>query len=166
MVAVLAILAISLFVVFLLVLDINSKVLLPEIIQEYGNSFLTLDNLGSYLSVMTGIVALLFPISLSIISDAKGEYFNSEEVSTIVFKHWTYIGLKVIIGLMIIVTIVSFFNVVHSFFLILTFLIIIGSLVFLFFFFKRLEKIIRDFSLLVRQEEKRVINELIGDGEN
>ena len=85
-IAVLTVLVISLLVVVLLLWDINSKVILPEII-EYTESILTQQNIGAYLSVLTGIVTLLFPISLSIISDSKGKYFNSQEVTSIVFKH-------------------------------------------------------------------------------
>lgn len=152
-IAVLTVLVISLLVVVLLLWDINSKVILPEII-EYTESILTQQNIGAYLSVLTGIVTLLFPISLSIISDSKGKYFNSQEVTSIVFKHWTYKGLKWILGVLIFLTIISFFNIVNKFFLIIIFILMAGSLSFLFFFFKRLEQVIRDFSLLVRDQEK------------
>lgn len=162
-IAVLAVLAISLLVIALLLWDVNSKVMLPEIIES-TESVLTQENIGAYLSVLTGIVTLLFPISLSIISDSKGKYFNSQEVTSIVFEHYTYKGLKVILGVLIFLTIISFFDVINKFFLILTLMLIVGSLFFLFLFFQRLEEVIRDFSLLVRDQEKSKIDKLLGNG--
>jgi hypothetical protein len=155
------VLLLSLSIVALLAWDINSQVVLPELIQKAKDWSLNGENIGSYLSVLTGIVAFLFPASLHIISDSKGDNFNSQEVTEIVFNHWTYNGLKWILGSLVALTIASFFDLSDSFLLILILIVMAISLVFLFFFFKRLEIIMEDFSLLVRKVEKKKIEEIL-----
>lgn len=159
--AVLMVLLLSLSIVAFLAWDINSNVILPEVVKEMSEWALKPDNIGSYLEVMTGIVAFLFPVSLQIISDSKGEDFNSKEVTEVVFAHWTYRGLKWVLGSLVFLTIASFYDLADSFFLILIFFVMAFSLVFLFFFFKRLETIMEDFSLLVREKEKDKIEEML-----
>ncbi|WP_458333021.1 hypothetical protein [Peijinzhouia sedimentorum] len=160
---VLGILSISLLVVAFLVWDINSKDV-TEIVEESSKSALSSANIGSYLSVLTGIVAFLFPVSLSIISDAKGKYFSSQEVTTIVFNQRGYFGLKVILGILILTTFASFWTPLPIWATIILLIVIIGSLGFLFYFFRQLEGIISDFSQLVREEEKSKINRLLKNG--
>ncbi|MBY5950545.1 hypothetical protein KUV23_06145 [Algoriphagus marincola] len=164
--ATLIVLGISLIVVALLAWDINSKMVLPEMLKSADFLHLVGDEIGTYLEVLTGIVALLYPISLSIISDAKGDYFNSEEVTTVVFKHWTYKALKWILGLLVFLTVLSFFKIENQILLFVILLVMTISLTFLFLFFKRLEKVIRDFADLVRKEEKSNIQKILRDGQN
>lgn len=162
LIAVLAVLALSLLVVAFLIWDVNSsQVILPEVAKEAGKWVLSGDNIGSYLSVLTGIVAFLFPVSLQIISDSKVNIFNSQEVTEVIFKHWTYRGLKWVLGLLVFLTIASFFDLNGSFFLIIILFVMALSLIFLFFFFRRLEVIMQDFSLLVRKEEKERIEDML-----
>jgi len=163
-VAVLAVLALTLLILFFLIWDVNSKVLLPELVQDFETFTLTHENIGSYLEVLTGIVALLFPISLSIIADAKGKYFSSEEVTTVVFQQKEYRGLYFVLATLLILTFASFWDPLPQWIIFLILIVMIGSLAFLFFFFRKLEKIISDFSLLVRDEEKSNIKKLLGNG--
>lgn len=166
MVAVLAVLAISLLVVAFIVWDINSNVILPEVVEKYIKLSLSDENVGTYLEVLIGIVALLFPISLSIITDAKRKYFSSQEVTSVVFKQWEYKGLYFILFVLIGFTFVSFWEPIPKWVLFIMLLTITGSLIFLYFFFKKLEEIISDFSLLVRKEEKTKINNLLRNVKN
>lgn len=161
MVAVLGTLAFTLLVFVILLWDLNSRVILPAIIQEMGTYSLTDKNIGTYLGVLTGIVALLFPISLSIISDSKGKYFSSQEVTEVMFKQCEYKGMYYLIVLLIALTIVSFWEPLPKLLIVLMLIAMIGSLVFLFFFFRKLEDVISDFSQLVRKEEKSNIQKLL-----
>ncbi|MDR7128082.1 hypothetical protein J2X69_000410 [Algoriphagus sp. 4150] len=165
-VGVLAVLAISLLVLAILIWAVNSKVMLPEIVDKVSVWSLSADNIGSYLEVLTGIVALLFPISLSIISDAKGKYFSSQEVTSVVFEQCEYKGLYYVLSILVVLTFASFWDPLPKWFVILMLSAMTGSLGFLFFFFRKLEKIISDFSQLVRHEEKSNINKLLRNGKN
>lgn len=165
-IAVLAVLAISLLLLAFLVWDVNSKVMLPEIVEETSKWVMSGDNIGSYLSVLTGIVAFLFPVSLSIISDAKGKYFSSQEVTSVVFKQCEYNGLYYVLSVLLVLTFASFWGQLPQWFNFLMLLAMTGSLGFLFLFFRKLEKIISDFSQLVREEEKSNIDKLLRNGKN
>lgn len=166
MFAVLAVLAMALLILLFLVWDVNSKVMLPEIIQKIGTTTLTDRNVGSYLGVLTGIVALLFPISLQIISYAKGKYFSSQEVTSVVFKQCEYKGLYVVLFILFGFTFASFWEPLPKWVLIMMLCAICGSLIFLYFFFLKLEEIISDFSQLVREEEKRNIKNILSNGQD
>tara|TARA_R110002049_G_scaffold255637_1_gene431182 strand:- start:435 stop:953 length:519 start_codon:yes stop_codon:yes gene_type:complete len=155
-------LIVALSIVTFLVLGIASNS--TNVTLEESEILLSDKNLGTYIEVFTGIVALLFPISLAIVSDAKGKYFNSHEVTSVVFSHWSYRSLSVILGFLIISTIFSFFNLIPAWGLILVFIGIISSLIVLYFYFNRLEKVIKDFSQLVREKEKENIEKLLSDG--
>src|SRR5690606_25935114 len=157
--AVLAVLVISLTVVALLAWDVNSKIILPEIVQETSNWTLADGNIGTYLEILTGIVALLFPISLTIISDAKGKYFSSQEVTSVVFNQKEYKGLYFVLAFLLVLTIASFQDPLPVWFKFLMLLAMIGTLAFLYFYFKKLEKI-------VREKEKIKIDRLLGNGRN
>jgi len=166
LIAVLAVLAMSLLVVAFLTWDVNSQVILPEILEETSKWNLSGEYIGSYLEVLTGIVALLFPISLSIITDAKGKYFSSQEVTEVVFKQWEYKGLYFVLFILLAVTVASFWEPVEKWVLLLMLCAMTGTLIFLYFFFRKLEEVISDFSLLVREEEKSKIEDLVGNVEN
>lgn len=165
-VAVLAVLAMALLVLLFLIWDVNSKVILPDIIQKIGATTLTDKNVGNYLGVLTGIVALLFPISLQIISYAKRKYFSSQEVTSVVFKQCEYKGLYFVLFILIGFTAASFLEPLPKWVLLLMLFAICGSLIFLYFFFKKLEEIISDFSRLVRKEEKSNVNRILKNGRN
>ena len=163
-IGVLAVLAVTLLVVAFIAWDINSKVILPKIIKEASELSFSKENIGSYLEVLTGIVALLFPISLSIINDAKGDYFNSKEATSVVFNHWTYKSLKFILGFLIVTIALSFFYTLTKFWLFFIWLGMTCSLGMLFFYFKHLQKVIQDFSEMVRIKEKNIIETLLRNG--
>ncbi len=173
-VAVLAVLALVLLVLFFLVLEINSNFFPPEVVEIIYKieitkdvpGLITQENIGTYLEVLTGIVALLFPISLSIITEVKGKYFSSQEVTSVVFKQWQYKGLYVVLFILIGFTFASFWKTIQNWVLIGMLGSICGSLIFLFFFFRKLEEIISDFSKLVREKEKSKINDLLKNGKN
>lgn len=171
-VAVLAVLALVLLVLFFLVLEINSNFFPPEVVEilykieitkEFHGLF-TQENVGTYLEVLTGIVALLFPVSLSIISDSKGKYFDNKEVTEYVFSKIEYKGLYAVLILLIFMTVLSFINELPSWILIIMLFTMVISLSFLFFFFRNLEKIIGDFPQLVRESEKSKIDNLLENG--
>src|SRR5690554_5116899 len=46
--------------------------------------------ISGFIAIVTGLITILFPISLSIVSSNKTYYFNSKEISDVVFKHSTY----------------------------------------------------------------------------
>jgi len=153
-------------VIAFLAWDVNSKVMLPEIVEKFSDWSLSDENVGACLSVLSTIIALLFPISLSIINDAKGKYFSSQEVTSVVFKQYEYKGLYVILFVLITFTIISFWEPIPKWVLFLMLCVITGTLVFLYFFFKNLEKIISDFSQLVRKKEKSNIKKMLKDGQD
>lgn len=166
LVAVLAVLAMSLLVLAFLVWDVNTKMILPEIVKKTSDWIPNSDNIGTYLEVLIGIVALLFPISLQIISDAKGKYFSSQEVTSVVFKQWEYKGLYVVLFILVSFTVASFWDPLPMGVIWLMLFTITGTLVFLYFFFRKLEEIISDFSKLVRDEEKSNVNRILRNGRN
>lgn len=166
LVVVLAILAISLMVVTFLAWDINTKVMLPEIVEKVSKWGLSEGNIGACLSVLSTIIALLFPISLQIITEAKGKYFSSQEVTSVVFKQYEYKGLYIVLFILIVFTFVSFWEPIPKWVLFLMLCAICGSLIFLYFFFSKLEEIISDFSKLVRDEEKSNVNRILRNGQN
>lgn len=171
-VAVLAVLVLVLSVLFFLVLEINSNFFPPEVVEiiykiEITNEvpgLFTQENVGTYLEVLTGIVALLFPVSLSIISDSKGKYFDNKEVTEYVFSKTEYKGLYAILTLLILMTVLSFINELPSWVLVIMLFTMFLSLIFLFFFFRKLEEIIGDLPQLVRESEKYKIDNLLGNG--
>ncbi|SFB59779.1 hypothetical protein [Algoriphagus aquimarinus] len=163
---VLLVLFVSLTIIAFLAWDVNSKVILPEIVEKCSAFSLSDENVGTYLEVLTGIVALLFPISLQIINDAKGKYFSSQEVTSVVFKQREYKGLYAVLFVLITFTIVSFWEPIPKWVLFLMLCAITATLIFLYFFFKNLEEIISDFSQLVRKEEKSNIKKMLKDGQN
>lgn len=171
-VAVLAVIVLVLSVLFFLVLEINSNFFPPEVVEiiykieitkEVPGLF-TQENVGTYLEVLTGIVALLFPVSLSIISDSKGKYFDNKEVTEYVFSKIEYKGLYAILTLLILMTGLSFINELPSWVLVIMLFTMILSLIFLFLFFRKLEKVIGDLPQLVRESEKGKIDNLLGNG--
>ena len=165
-VAVLAVLAITLLVATFLAWDINSKVLLPEIVVKVSEWGLSAANIGACLSVLSTIIALLFPISLQIITEARGRYFSSQEVTSVVFNQCEYKGLYIVLFILIGFTFVSFWEPIPKWILFLMLCAICGSLIFLYFFFSNLEEIVSDFSKLVRDKEKSNVNRILKNGRN
>lgn len=162
--ATLIVLGMALTIVAFLAWDINSKMILPEMVKEAGNWVISGENIGTYLEVLTGIVALLFPISLQIINDAKGDRFSSKEATTVVFNHWTFLSLRFILGFLILLTVLSFFCHLANWVVFIIMILMVGTLSVLFFYFNHLQKVIEDFSELVRKKEKEKIEDILRNG--
>lgn len=172
MVAVLAVIVLVLSVLFFLVLEINSNFFPPEVVEIIYKieitkdvpGLLTQENIGTYLEVLTGIVALLFPVSLQIVADAKGDLFSSQETTSVVFDHWTFKCLKLILVFLLLLTIISFFYNLPDWVLFIVMLFMSLTFVVVYFYFKHLQTVIRSFPELVSGIEKKRIDKILRDG--
>lgn len=162
---ILIILLISLTVVYSISLIINAnhpfKAELVKIHEWTGN----VNYIGYFIAIVTALTAFLFPISLTIVNDiGTTSDFESDEISDIVFSSIGYRMLKINFLILIIFSIQSFFT---QFYWEQTFFNLILLLISMFYSFKYindLESFISDFSIAVRERERREIDQMLNNG--
>ncbi len=162
---ILIILLISLTVVYSISLIINAnhpfKAELVKIHEWTGNS----DSLGYFIAIVTGLIAFLFPITLTIVNDIiSNGPFSSREVSDVVFSSPQYKILYVNIFVLIFYSIQSFFEEFYWQQNLINLILLFFSLFTSFRFIKMLEEVISDFSQLLREIEKAKIEKLLRNG--
>src|SRR5690554_3975054 len=85
-----AILLVSITLLGIVFLNISSKDTAPTFMINPAEWQFNPGYISGFISIVTGLITILFPISLSIVSSSKTAYFNSKEISDVVFKHHTY----------------------------------------------------------------------------
>lgn len=162
---ILILLLVSLTIVYSISLTINAnhpfKAELVAIHEWTGN----VNYIGYFIAIVTGLIAFLFPITLTIVNDIiSNGPFSSREVSDVVFSSPQYKILYLNVFVLIFYSVQSFFQEFFWQQNLINLILLLFSLYTSFRFIKKLEDVISDFSQLLREIEKAKIEKLLGNG--
>ena len=153
-----ALLLIALLIASLLVISILEIDLFD---WELGRIVLSERVLSGIITIIASIVAIAFPISLTMVTSTKGSEFDDNEFAESFYKEKAYVSMRRIIYILIPIAIIPLFDQTHSTIKILAVMILIYVLRIFKNFIKTVETYSSDFPTHYLEKVKDQLNGII-----
>ncbi len=112
------------------------------------------------ITIVSSIVAIALPLSISVITQQKEENFNSNELADSFYQESSYIRIKLAVYLLILLAILSYFKSLSVFLVIPSSTVVLYVVYEFYKYMGVIEKYVSDFAGMIINAEKRRINEI------